>query len=139
MKISKYLLCCVILILVLSSNISSQNISYGIEIIELDLDDEYVLIKNKSRYTVSLKGWMLKDNLDKKNKQYYYTFDKLRLKQNEVLQVISGKLNGDYKQNVDGVDYIVRAWDRSVWNNTGDIAYLYDYNNKLVSQLNMEK
>ncbi|MCG5220200.1 lamin tail domain-containing protein [Streptosporangium sp. KLBMP 9127] len=78
------------------------------------LNGEYVVLKNTTRATVNLQGWLLRDV-----NGFKYVFGPVKLKPGKQLTVRSGQ-GGDTSTTV----YWNRKW--YVWNNDQDTASLYN-------------
>jgi Lamin Tail Domain len=85
-------------------------------------NQEYVKISNKGTTTVNLKGWKIKDS----GAKHTYTFPSYTLKAKSTVTLRSGS-----GKNTATTLY----WNKYsfIWNNTGDKAYLYNAQGKLVS------
>ena len=85
-------------------------------------NQEYVKITNKGTTAVNLKGWKIKD----KGAKHTYTFPSYTLKAKSTVTLRSGS-----GKNTATTLY----WNKYsfIWNNTGDTAYLYNAQGKLVS------
>ena len=81
---------------------------------------EYVILKNSCSISVNLAGWILEDD-----DGYRYVFSSYTINSGETLYVFSG-------DGIDGAGELYWGYDRAVWNNAGDIAYLYDTDGNLV-------
>ena len=88
-------------------------------------NQESVQIKNTGTTAVNLKSWKIVD----KKKLHTYTFSSFILKSKSTVTLRSGK-----STNTANTLY----WNKGsfVWNNEGDIAYLYNAQGKLVSTKN---
>lgn len=86
------------------------------------VNQEYVKITNSGKTSVNLKGWKIKDS----GAKHTYTFSSytLKSKSSVTLRSGSGKNSGS-----------TLYWNKYsfIWNNTGDKAYLYNAQGKLVS------
>jgi len=91
-------------------------------------NQEYVKITNKGTTSVNLKGWKIKD----KGAKHTYTFSSYTLKSKASVTLRSGK-----GRNSGSTLY----WNKYsfIWNNTGDTAYLYNAQGKLVSSKTVKK
>lgn len=108
-------------------------------IIRVDLKDDYVLIKNNTKNKVNLDGWKLTDSQNRDNSVInVYTFNNLKLGKGEVAQIQAGN-TGDKIKKVKSVNYYIDAWNRKIWNDSGDTAYLYDKHHQLISKKKGEK
>lgn len=83
---------------------------------------EYVQITNGGKTSVNLKGWKIKDV----GAKHTYTFSSYTLKSKSSVTLRSGT-----GKNSGSTLY----WNKYsfIWNNTGDAAYLYNAQGKLVS------
>ncbi len=84
---------------------------------------EWIALTNVSRQTINLQGYRLNDN-----GPHVYTFNDYSLPAGETVRLYSGA-------GADGAGELY--WGNvgaSVWNNEGDVAYLYSANGTLVSQ-----
>ncbi|HEY3361813.1 MAG TPA: lamin tail domain-containing protein [Methanosarcina sp.] len=88
-------------------------------------NQEYVKITNKGTASVNLKGWKIKDQ----GAKHTYTFSSYTLKAKSTITLRSGS-----GKNTASTLY----WNKYsfIWNNTGDTAYLYNAQGKLVSSRN---
>lgn len=109
-----------------------------VKITELNNKLEYVLIKNEGKAVVDLNGWKLSDHGNGKTKKNVYTFKTVQLKPGEILQMQSGITKKALKADPSTAklkianQYIM--WSgRRVWNDAGDIAYLIDDKEKIIS------
>ncbi|MBN1786451.1 MAG: thermonuclease family protein [Candidatus Methanofastidiosa archaeon] len=84
------------------------------------LDDEYVVIKNGSADQEDMEGWRLRDYSGKS-----LTLHDIILQPSEELIIFSGCGRGI------GVHW---CSDGAIWNNNGDVAFLYDENGILVDK-----
>lgn len=85
-------------------------IAYGV-------DPEYIKLKNISNETINLAGWRIVSRIGKQE----YRFKSLELKPGYVVTLYSGN---SAEKNV---------WtNQFIWNNEGDVAYLYDDEGNLV-------
>lgn len=108
-------------------------INREVKIIELNLEKEYVLIKNLSRFDVSLKGWKLSDE----EENHSFIFEEYLLKTDSTLQMQSGKEEDRISKKENEYEYILWS-EKNVWNNSGDTAFLTDNFGNLVSKLEQE-
>ncbi|RXA21953.1 MBL fold metallo-hydrolase [Methanosarcina sp. MSH10X1] len=90
-------------------------------------NQEYVKITNKGTTSVNLKGWKIED----KDAKHTYSFpSSYTLKSKNTVTLYSGK-----GTNTANTLYWGRSENAHVWNNDGDIAYLYDNAGELVFML----
>ncbi len=85
-------------------------------------NQEYVKISNSGTTAVNLKGWKIKD----RGAKHTYIFPSYTLKSKSTVTLRSG-----LGKNTTSTLY----WGKNIfiWNNTGDTAYLYNTQGKLVS------
>jgi len=87
--------------------------------IEYDKNPEYIEIKNYGYITVNLQGWKVTDEGEK----HVYVFGNMELKPGDVIRLYSGN------------KAIENIWVKTyIWNNDGDIGFLYDSNGNLVDK-----
>ncbi|WP_053001072.1 lamin tail domain-containing protein [Kosmotoga pacifica] len=80
---------------------------------------EYIEIKNYGTSPVNLQGWKITDE----GAKHVYVFGNVELKPGYVIRLYSGN---KATENI---------WVRTyIWNNDGDVAYLYDSNGNLVDK-----
>lgn len=92
-----------------------------VEIAFINFNDnpEYIKIKNNGDESVNLVGWKITDEGEK----HVYVFGNVELKPGYTIYLYSGP---KASKNV---------WTRAyIWNNDGDIGFLYDSNGKLVDK-----
>jgi len=84
---------------------------------------EYVIIKNFGQVPVNLEGWMLKDKAG-----HTFAFPAITLDPSKSVYVYSGS----------GINTKTKLYwgNGAIWNNDGDIAYLYDSNGNLIDSYN---
>ncbi|MFW5799792.1 MAG: lamin tail domain-containing protein, partial [Spirochaetota bacterium] len=112
----------------LTSDLNSQE-ETDIAIIELNVEEEYILIKNEGSEAINLDGWILKDE----SEEYEYIFDDYILNGSHTLQLQSGT-SMFRKEKLNTVDdYIIWSED-NVWDNDKDTAYLYNPDGRLVTK-----
>lgn len=87
----------IFLILFMFSSFIFPQSSY-VDITELDLRDEYLIIKNTSSDPVDMTGWYLHD-MDRKHEYYFYGFV---LEAGETVQMQSG----DRRFKIEKLDYV---------------------------------
>lgn len=89
------------------------------------VNQEYVKIANTGKTAVNLKGWKIRDS----HNYHTYTFPSYTLKAKSTVTLRSGS-----GKNTATTLY----WNKYsfIWNNTGDKAYLYNAQGKLVSSRN---
>ncbi|WP_329116515.1 lamin tail domain-containing protein [Streptomyces sp. NBC_01465] len=78
------------------------------------VNGEWVRLQNRSKGTVSIKGWKLVDT-----KRHVYTFGNVSLKKGQSVTVYTGK-----GKDTTASKYQQRGW--MIWNNTHDTATLSD-------------
>lgn len=125
----------VVLSVVFSRVVLAQ--SSPVTIILLDVEQEYVLIKNTGDTAIDLDGWILHDHDYGKGSVYSYPFGEMILQPGDILQMQSGKSQGGndevaHKQAES--PYYLRWSDRNVWNNKCDIASLLDAQETLIAE-----
>lgn len=99
--------------------------SYGdVYISNLDLKNEFVIIKNSGSSTVDLTGWEIKDEDNK----HTYVFPYFQLEAGATVTLYTSK-------GFDSETELYWGSDNPFWNNEGDIASLYDSNANLVDSL----
>jgi hypothetical protein len=102
-------------------NTSSTPSTSEVEITGLSLEDEWVEITNNGEDITSLDGWYITDEAGQT-----YTFAEFSLE-----PAVSVKIYTSEGSNSDGDLY----WDTSnIWNNDGDVATLYNGNDKVVNE-----
>ncbi len=112
------------------ANDNLMKMKMTIKIIELDLEKEFVLIKNLGINNVSLNNWSLNDQ----EINYKYVFEDFILNSNSILQIQSG-IKNDEDSNKINENYEYIHWiDKNIWNNNGDTAFLYDEKGVLISK-----
>lgn len=99
----------------------STNSSEFIKIAGISLSDEWVSIQNIGSSPVSLEGWTITDD----GNMHTYTFSSFTLSAGATVTLHSGSGN-------DNATDLYWGSSRSVWNNDGDIARLYDVSGNLV-------
>ena len=106
-------------------NKDNQNIKdAAVKIMNVDLHEEEVLIKNTSNQEINLSGWKL---LSVKGTQAYFFPQGTILKPGKTIIVASGR-------GVEESDNVLKWTGAYIWNNDGDKAELYDNTNQLVSE-----
>jgi hypothetical protein len=103
-----------------------------VKIVELNLKNEYVLIRNTASIDISLTKWKITDNEEKN----VYIFPEYTLIAGKTLQIQSG--NKESRKKIDEKYEYIEWTERDVWNNTGDTAFLYDEEGILISELYMK-
>jgi len=106
-----------------AENESNQTMSSTVQITDLSLDDEWVKITNTGNSSISLTGWELKDEGDK----FTYTFPSFSLESRSTVTVHT-------EEGTNTATELYWGSGRSIWNNDGDTASLYDINGNLVDQ-----
>lgn len=95
----------------------------NIEIIDLDLKEEIVKIKNNSNEKIDISGWLL---LSVKGDQKFHFPKGTIINSGETIKIASGK-NADKKSNV-------IIWTKAyIWNNDGDSAKLFNEKGELIT------
>jgi hypothetical protein len=99
----------------------------------LNLNDEYVVLKNIGDEPVNLEGWMLMDETGhrryEKNRtsSHIFVFPNFILRPGAIVTVHSGK-------GTNNATDLYWGSKSPIWNNQGDRAYLYNNNGSLVDQ-----
>lgn len=96
----------------------------GVSITYLNLKEEYVMIKNSGSSSVDFTGWEIKDEDNK----HTYTFPSLQLEAGATVTLYTG-------EGSDSGTELYWGSGNPIWNNDGDIAFLYDSNGDLVDSL----
>lgn len=86
-----------------------------------NLNDEYVVLKNNSRRSVTLTGWRLQDE-----QGAVFTFPTLSVASGATLTLYTG--TGEANPN----EHYWGQRDTAIWNNTGDTLYLYSAEGELI-------
>lgn len=86
-----------------------------------NLNGEWVLLRNVGKETVSLQGFLLKDQSN-----HRYEFPNITLQRNGELTIYTGK-------GTNTAETLYWGSDEPIWNNNGDTAFLYDQSLHLVS------
>ena len=85
----------------------------------LDIEGEYVVIRNEGTTSVDMSRWRLHDTLVHRGAPYTFTFPRFTLAPSATVRVHTGSGTNDQDDL-----YWGRSW--AVWNNTGDTAVLLD-------------
>ena len=101
----------------------SRSAESTVYVSDLNLKDEWVKITNKGSSPVSLTGWKIEDDGSK----HTYTFPSYTLDSGTVT-VYTGK-------GTSAASELYWGSGSPIWNNDGDVAYLYDDSGKLVSTM----
>jgi hypothetical protein len=108
------------------------------QITRVDLFNEYFEVRNNTSEDMPMKDWAVCDREYYQNKaktNIYHFPDDYRLGPHASVKVYCGKNWND--RDYDGVSCLL--WNekkgREVWNDTGDIAYLFNPEGKLISQM----
>jgi len=88
-------------------------------------NEEFVEITNGGTAAVNMKGWKIIDE-----GQYGYVFPSYILEAKSTVTFFTGKGENTVNKFFGG-----KRW--YIWNNSGDIIYLYDVQGKLVSTIDM--
>jgi hypothetical protein len=84
--------------------------------------DEYVEIKNIDTHSIQLQNWTLRDDAN-----HVFTFPSFSMAPQQVCRVYTNMIDQSYC----GFSYHSGA---AIWNNTGDCAYLRDFQGTLVNK-----
>ncbi|NDI33587.1 thermonuclease family protein [Chengkuizengella sediminis] len=102
--------------------VTTENNSY-IQITELNLEEEYITIKNSDNTDMDMTGWSV---LSVQGDQRFDFPDSYTIKAGETITIWSG----DFSRGVWSSDLY---WtEKNIWNNNGDPAQLIDANNGIV-------
>ena len=82
--------------------------------------DEYVEIRNDENYPIQLEGWKLSDIAN-----HVYTFPNYAIQPGQVCRIYTNEYHPEWC----GFDY---SYGSSIWNNSGDCAYLRDFQSILI-------
>lgn len=104
-----------------------QNATSCIQISNISKNEEWVELVNTCSEVKSLKGYLLKDSSASNS----YEFSDLTVSPHGKVKLHSGCGESTSKD----VYWICPERSTSIWNNTGDRAYLFDPEGKLVSEL----
>jgi micrococcal nuclease len=86
-----------------------------------NLNGEFVVIKNIGEKTINLQNWSIKDQAT-----HFYYFKAITLEPQESLIIYTG-------EGFDSGNKLFWNSKTPIWNNAGDIAYLFDANGDLVT------
>jgi competence protein ComEC len=84
--------------------------------------DEYVEIRNNESYPIHLEGWTLSDIAN-----HVYTFPNFTIQPGQVCRIYTNEYHPEWC----GFDY---GFGSAIWNNTGDCAYLRDFQTILIDE-----
>src|SRR5450759_2058289 len=107
-----------------TGSITSSSTESTVYVSNLNLKDEWVKVTNKGSSPVSLTGWKIGDDGSK----HTYTFPSYTLDSGSAVTVYTGKGTSTATE-------LYWQLGSPIWNNDGDIAYLFENSGKLVSTL----
>jgi len=87
---------------------------------EKNLNDEYIIFKNKCSYEIDMSGWLAKDE-----QANNYTFPKFVLLSGHTVTLYSGS-------GKDSSSQLYWNSEKPIWNNAGDTLYLRDADGKII-------
>jgi micrococcal nuclease len=85
-----------------------------------NLNDEYVTFRNKCNYTINMSNWILKDTINTT-----YTFPEFYLMNKSMFTLYTGP-------GKNNSTHLYWNNNRAIWNNAGDILYLWNSNGILM-------
>jgi len=101
-----------------------------IDIVEVDLLEELVTIKNNSDEEVNMEYYFIRSAIGDEIYNFPVNFI---LKPGESVQVSSGE------NAIDNPPLILKGWDFEVWDDNGDIAELWNYKGALIHKYEISK